>query len=106
MQINDALSGLGVSSGTNATSSSQLGEQDFFTLLTAQLRSQNPLEPMDDQQFLSELAQFSSLEQLSSVNDNLTGLAIQQEQLRLLWSPLPERGFDRSHRRVHGSRIR
>ena len=85
MQISEILNGTqpGDAVGTRNFESSSLGEQDFFTLLTAQLRAQNPLEPVSDQQFLSELAQFSSLEQLSSVNDNLAGLAFQQEQLAL-----------------------
>ncbi|MEW6743099.1 MAG: flagellar hook capping FlgD N-terminal domain-containing protein [Planctomycetota bacterium] len=62
---------------------SELSQDDFFTLLTAQLRAQNPLEPMTDQQFLGELANFASLEQTSRVNDNLLGLALLQENLAI-----------------------
>ena len=51
------------------TSSSALGkEQVFLQLLVAQIKNQNPLNPTDGTQFMSQLAQFSSLEQLISLN--------------------------------------
>lgn len=53
---------------TNATSKSGVVSQDeFLKLLTYQLRSQNPLNPMDNQEFAAQLAQFSQLEQLTSI---------------------------------------
>jgi len=56
-----------------ATGSSQiLDKDDFMTLLVAQMTNQNPLEPMDNTEFIAELAQFSSLEQLHNVNDSLS----------------------------------
>jgi flagellar basal-body rod modification protein FlgD len=75
------LDSTSTSSGIAAKS---LSQDDFFTLLTAQLQAQDPLEPMNDQQFLSELANFSSLEQTSRVNDNLLGLAYLQESAATL----------------------
>ena len=54
------------SSGTQT-----LGKDDFLKLLVTQLQNQDPLNPTDSTQFVSQLAQFSSLEQLSNVNDNL-----------------------------------
>lgn len=41
----------------------QLGESDFLQLLVTQLRYQDPMQPMDDKQFIAQLAQFSALEQ-------------------------------------------
>ncbi|RKX32213.1 MAG: hypothetical protein DRP46_01620 [Candidatus Zixiibacteriota bacterium] len=52
-----------------ATGSSQiLDKDDFMTLLVAQMTNQNPLEPMDNTEFIAELAQFSSLEQMQNMN--------------------------------------
>jgi flagellar basal-body rod modification protein FlgD len=41
----------------------RLGQQEFLRLLTTQLSNQDPLEPMKDTQFISQMAQFTSLEQ-------------------------------------------
>lgn len=48
-----------------------MGKDDFLQLLVTQLNNQDPLSPMDGQEFAAQLAQFSSLEQLSQINDNL-----------------------------------
>ena len=48
-----------------------LGKEAFLKLLVEQLKNQDPLEPMDGTDFTAQLAQFSSLEQQSSMNDNL-----------------------------------
>ncbi|MEZ6851941.1 flagellar hook assembly protein FlgD [Halodesulfovibrio aestuarii] len=47
---------------------SSLGKDDFMKLLTAQMSNQDPLKPTDDTQMLAQLAQFSSLEQLTALN--------------------------------------
>lgn len=52
----------------------QMGKQDFLQLLVSQLRNQNPLEPMKDTEFVSQLATFSSLEQLAGMNATLAGI--------------------------------
>jgi len=49
-----------------------LDKDDFLKLLVAKLSNQDPLNPQDDQAFVAQLAQFSSLEQLKNMNDNLT----------------------------------
>jgi len=51
---------------------SALGKDEFLKLLTNQLQHQDPTEPMDNTAFVAQLAQFSSLEQMSNVNDTLT----------------------------------
>lgn len=56
------------------TGSSNLGKDDFLLLLVTQLQNQDPLNPQDPTEFTSQLAQYSSLEQLFTVNDQLQQL--------------------------------
>lgn len=60
---------------SSLTGSKSLGKQDFLNLLVAQLQNQDPLNPQDPTAFTAQLAQFSSLEQLTSVNDTLTKMS-------------------------------
>ena len=48
-----------------------MGKHDFLMLLSAQLRYQDPLNPQSDAEFASQLAQFSSLEQMMNMNETL-----------------------------------
>jgi flagellar basal-body rod modification protein FlgD len=52
-------------------SADQVNQTDFMTLLVTQLKNQDPLNPMDSQQFAVQLAQFSQLEQLTQINQKL-----------------------------------
>lgn len=68
---NAAAPGGGTATSTPKTAGA-LGKQDFLNLLAAQLRQQNPLQPMDNAQFMSQTAQFNTLEQLQQLNESLT----------------------------------
>ena len=56
--------------------SSELGQEAFLTLLVTQLQNQNPLDPQKNEEFVAQLAQFSSLEQLTTANSSLESLYV------------------------------
>lgn len=58
----------------DASSSAAADFESFLTLLTAQLRNQDPLSPLDSTEFIAQLASFSSVEQQISTNDRLDKL--------------------------------
>lgn len=65
--------------GTSMTNpSSNLGENDFLMLMMDQLKAQDPLNPSDPTQYLSELAGFSSLEQQTQIASSTASAATQQ----------------------------
>lgn len=66
---------------TETKKNDALGKDDFLKLLVTQLQYQDPLNPADSAQFTAQLAQFSSLEQLGNINDNLGGLQLSQTAL-------------------------
>lgn len=50
------------------TVNSELGKDEFMQILVTQLRNQDPLSPMEDKDFISQMAQFSVLEQMQNMN--------------------------------------
>ena len=52
-----------------------LGQSDFLTLMITQFQNQDPFEPMDNGEFLGQLAQFSTVNGIESLNDSFTGLS-------------------------------
>src|ERR1700757_2229387 len=63
-------------SSSSSSSSSQIGltSNQFLSLLTTQLQSQNPLNPTDPNQFTSEMVQYASLSQQIDTNTSLTSM--------------------------------
>lgn len=74
-----AIGAVGASSATSVNlQANGIGLQDFLKILSTQLTYQDPLKPMDNQQFLAQLAQFTSLGQTQQVNDKVTQLLSDQ----------------------------
>lgn len=84
MAIN-AISG-GPSAPTT-TSVQQMGQSDFLRLMTAQLSQQDPFNPVDNQQMVAQMAQFSSLAGISETNATLQQIS---DQLRAQTALLEE----------------
>ncbi len=67
-------------SSISPSGSGMVTEQDFFTLLATELQDQNPTQPVDSTQFISELAQFSDLSVQSQIQSELQTLVQLSQQ--------------------------
>ncbi|WP_047984878.1 flagellar hook assembly protein FlgD [Ornithinibacillus californiensis] len=65
---------------TRGVPDNNLGKDDFMKILMTQLQNQDPSNPMDDREFISQLAQFSSLEQTMNMSKAINEL-VQSQQL-------------------------
>jgi flagellar basal-body rod modification protein FlgD len=72
--------GQAVAPDTSVTNpASQMGENDFLKLLVAQLQYQDPMNPTDNDQFMQEQAQFSTVEGINSLQTTMTSMQSQSE---------------------------
>ncbi len=71
-----AVESIGTVTSNAAADTKQLGigQEDFLKILLTQLTYQDPLKPMDNQEFIAQMAQFTSLEQTRQLNDGLESL--------------------------------
>ena len=74
MNVTDAIQGNTTNSSQSSSikQSDAMGKDEFLRLLTVQLEHQNPLDPMKGQEFSSQLAQFSQVEQLENINSGIS----------------------------------
>jgi flagellar basal-body rod modification protein FlgD len=63
-----------VSTAAVSKEKAAVNKETFMQLLVAQIKNQNPLSPADGVQFLTQLAQFSELEQMMGIRDDLAGI--------------------------------
>jgi flagellar basal-body rod modification protein FlgD len=80
--LNSTSSSSSSSSASSTSSSLTMGKNDFLKLFVTQLQNQNPLSPMDSANFTSQLAQFSSLEQLTNLNTSMSNLVDYQNSMQ------------------------
>jgi flagellar basal-body rod modification protein FlgD len=66
------------------TGNSQLGKDEFLKILMAQLQNQDPTNPMKDNEFIAQMAQFSSLEQMTNMTQAFEKFASGQQQTQLI----------------------
>ncbi|MDM5246941.1 flagellar hook assembly protein FlgD [Lysinibacillus sp. G4S2] len=69
---------------TKQTGNSELGKDAFLQLLITQLQHQDPTNPMDDREFISQMAQFSSLEQMQNMTKAMEALLVSQQQTQMM----------------------
>lgn len=69
----DAIGG-SVGSGVGSVQRNGLQQEDFIKLFLTQLTFQDPLNPVDNREFLAQLAQFTNIQQTQVLSDNLNGL--------------------------------
>jgi flagellar basal-body rod modification protein FlgD len=74
----------GAQSASGGVAQKNLDKSSFVTLLVSQLKNQDPLAPTDNQAFIAQLAQFSSLEEMQNLNQNILGLAVLQQSNALM----------------------
>ncbi|PCJ50648.1 MAG: flagellar biosynthesis protein FlgD [Gammaproteobacteria bacterium] len=74
---NAVLQNLGITNADdlNTKKQGELSQEDFFALLTVQLAQQDPFKPLDNTEFVAQMAQFSSLESLQSMQTSFSDLA-------------------------------
>ncbi len=64
-------------------SGDDLGQEDFLQLMTAQLQNQDPFAPMENGDFIAQMAQFSTVSGIEEINTNLTSLSDEMRQTRI-----------------------
>lgn len=90
MQTADGSGATGAVAGTQGSgsltgaASPELGKDAFLQLLVLQMQNQDPLSPVDNQQMLAQLAQFSALEAMTNLNDNFETLSGNVDQLNFI----------------------
>lgn len=72
----------GTTSATDSLQANGLGMQDFLKILLTQLTYQDPLKPMDNQQFMAQMAQFTALQQTQQLNTRMDQLISTQASLQ------------------------
>ncbi len=70
-----ALENLGLTKPKKAMADQKLGQEDFIKLMTTQMNHQDPMKPMENGDFLSDMAQFSTVSGLKEIKDAFNGLA-------------------------------
>ena len=83
--LNAILDKLGVNKQEEATSKrrDQLGQADFLKLMTTQLQNQDPFAPMDNADFIAQMAQFSTVTGITDMGQTLKGMSDQLQEFRI-----------------------
>ena len=81
----DLLDKLGIKSAEEVKNNSRdtLGQEEFLTLMTAQLQNQDPMEPMDNGDFIAQMAQFSTVTGITDMANSMKAMADELKQFRV-----------------------
>ncbi len=83
--LNSILNKLGINSNEEAKNKKKdsLGQADFLKLMTTQLQNQDPFSPMDNGDFIAQMAQFSTVTGITEINNNLSNIGSKLEPNRV-----------------------
>lgn len=84
MELNGISSSDAITGAASNAPSSSLDKDAFLKLLVSQVKNQDPMQPQGSTEYVAQLAQFSSLEQMQNLNDNIVGLALLQQNNALM----------------------
>jgi flagellar basal-body rod modification protein FlgD len=70
-----SISSQNTETGNETSSSAEIGKTEFLNLLITQLKHQDPMNPVNNQEFVAQMATFSQLEQLIAINQAVTKMA-------------------------------
>ena len=84
-QLDTILQKLGVNKTDDAKKANkdQLGQEDFLKLMTTQLQNQDPFAPMENAEFIAQMAQFSTVTGITDMAESLKGLSGQLKEFRI-----------------------
>ncbi|WP_170007410.1 flagellar hook assembly protein FlgD [Bacillus fonticola] len=82
--IDDSLYLSSTQKAERNTGSSVLGKDDFLKILMTQLENQDPMNPMDDKEFIAQMASFSTLEQMTNMSSNFEKFLASQQDTQWL----------------------
>src|SRR5210317_436596 len=84
-QLNSILQKLGVnkSEEEKQANSDQLGQEDFLKLMTTQLQNQDPFAPMENAEFIAQMAQFSTVTGITEMGESRKTLSSQISEFRV-----------------------
>jgi flagellar basal-body rod modification protein FlgD len=75
---------------TTTSNGPTLGQSDFIRLLTTQLKSQDPTDPVDNKEMIAQMAQFSSLSGIEQINSTLKDIAARLDRIAPSQTPVQE----------------
>ena len=84
--LNNILNKLGVKTQEEAAKGNKktaLGQEDFLKLMTTQLQNQDPFAPMDNGDFIAQMAQFSTVTGITSMDESLKNVAAKLGETRI-----------------------
>src|SRR5438034_7487095 len=84
MPVSSIDNGIGTTAGSTPAPGDAMGRDEFLQLLVTQLRNQDPLEPLNDREFIAQMAQLSALEATNDLAGQVKQMVANQQQMGAL----------------------